>query len=110
VGIELAIGEATHVALGGGTRAALCGGIALYLLAITIVHPLSPTAFPKSALAARLAVAAFALTLALAGTALSPPVLVGLLALALAGLTLFEVAYAGRLDGAAPRGWMRKGS
>jgi low temperature requirement protein LtrA len=94
VGIELAIGEATDAALGGGTRAALCGGVALYLLAITIVHPLSPPALPKSALAARLVVAAFAL--ALAGSGLSPPVLVGLLALALAGLTAFEVTWVGK--------------
>jgi low temperature requirement protein LtrA len=99
VGIELAIGEATDAALGGGTRAALCGGVALYLLAITIVQPLSPP-LPKSALAARLVAAAFALALALTGIVLSPPVLAGLLALALAGLTAFEVAYAGRLGGA----------
>jgi low temperature requirement protein LtrA len=97
VGIELAIGEATDAALGGGTRAALCGGVALYLLAITIVHPLSPPPLPKSVLTARLVVAAFALALALAGSALSPPVLVGLLALALAGLTAFEVAHGGHL-------------
>jgi low temperature requirement protein LtrA len=114
VGIELAIGEATHAALGGGTRAALCGGVALYLLAITIVHPLSPPPLPKSALAARLIVAAFALALAVAGTGLFPPVIVGLLALALAGLTVFEVAFAGRLGGASgvtdPRRWIGKGS
>jgi low temperature requirement protein LtrA len=113
VGIELAIGEATHAALGGGIRAALCGGVALYLLAITVVQPLSPPPLPKGTLAARLTVAAFALALALAGAALSPPVLVGLLALALVGLTTFEVAYAGRLGGVsgatAPRRWTRKG-
>jgi low temperature requirement protein LtrA len=96
VGIELAIGEATDVSLGGGTRAALCGGVALFLLAITIVHPLSPLPFPKSTVVARLAVATFALALAVAGTALSPPILVGLLALALAGLTAFEVAWIGQ--------------
>ena len=78
VGIELAIGEATHAALGGGARAALCGGVPLYLLAITIVHPLSPPPLPRSAVVARLAVATFAL------------------ALALAGLTAFEVAWIGQ--------------
>ena len=96
VGIELAIEEATHAALVGGPRVALCGGVALYLLAITIVHPLSPQQLPKSALVARLAVATFALVLALAGSALSPPLLVGLLAVALAGLTAFEVAWVGQ--------------
>jgi low temperature requirement protein LtrA len=59
-------------------------------------------------------VAALALALALVGIALSPPVLVGLLALALAGLTAFEVAYARQSSGAsgatAPRRWTRKGS
>ena len=99
VGIELAIGEATDAALGGGTSAALCGGVALYLLAITTVQPLSPPPLPKSALAARLVVAAFALALALAGIVLPPPVLVGLLALALAGLTAFEVVYARQSSG-----------
>ena len=96
VGIELAIGEATEAVLDEGTRAALCGGVALYLVAITIVHPLSPPPLPRSAVVARLAVATFALALALAGTWLSPPLLVGLLALALAGLTAFEVAWIGQ--------------
>ncbi len=113
VGIEFAIGGAMDPTLGSGARAALCGGVALYLLAITVLHPLAPRPFSKSALAARLVVAAFALALALAGGTLSPPVLVGLLALALAGLTVFEVAYVGRLAGAfgvsAPRRWARKG-
>ena len=103
VGIELAIEEATHAVLEGGAKAALCGGVTLYLLSITIVHPLSPAPPSTSALAARLAVASFALV----GTGLSPPVLTGMLTLALAGLTVFEVAYAGwpgRASGApAPR-------
>jgi hypothetical protein len=72
------------------------GGIALYLVAVAVPHPLSPRSLPKSALAMRLGVAAFASALALAGTALSPPVLVGLLALALVGLTFFEVGRVGR--------------
>jgi low temperature requirement protein LtrA len=112
VGIELAIGEATHAALEGGTRVALCGGVALYLLTITIVQPLAPPPFPKSALIARLVVTAIALVLALAGIWLSPPMLVGLLAIALAGLTAFEVAWV-RQPGEEPRlpllGRKRKG-
>jgi low temperature requirement protein LtrA len=102
VDIELAIGEATEAVLDGGTRPALCGGVALYLLSITIVQPLAPPPFPKSALIARLVVAAIALALALAGTWLSPPRLVGLLALALAGLTALEVTWIGQ-PGKEPR-------
>jgi low temperature requirement protein LtrA len=93
VGIELAIGGAMDPGLGSATRAALCGGVALYLLAVSVLHPLSPQSFPKQALSARLGVAALALALAVVGSALSPLVLVGLLALALAGLTAFEVAW-----------------
>ena len=115
VGIQLAIGDAADASLGSGTRVALCGGVALYLLSITVVQPLSPPPLPpKGVLAARLVVSAFALVLVLAGTALSPPVLVGLLALALAGLTAFEVVYAGwpgRGSGTtAPRRWARRKS
>jgi len=72
VGIEFAIGGAMDPTLEGSARAALCGGIGLYLLAVSILHPLSPQPFPTMALAARLAVSAFALTLVFAGGALSP--------------------------------------
>ena len=97
VGIEFAIEDATHASLAGGVRAVLCGGVALYLLALTIVQPLSPPPLPSSALATRFMVAALALALAVAGSAISPVVLVGLLALALSGLTAFEVAWVGQL-------------
>lgn len=90
VGIGLAITEAGEAALGSGARAALCGGTFLYLLAISAIHPLSPSPLPKVALAARLLVAAFALALVSSG--LPPPVLVGALTLALTGLTFLEVA------------------
>jgi low temperature requirement protein LtrA len=72
VGIEFAIGGAMDPTLEGSARAALCGGVGLYLLAVSILHPLSPQPFPTMALAARLAVSAFALTLVFAGGALSP--------------------------------------
>ena len=111
VGIELAIEDATHASLAGGVRAVLCGGVALYLLALTIVQPLSPPPLPRSALATRLVVATFTLALAVAGSAISPVVLVGLLALGLAGLTAFEVAWVGQSGepGASLSGDERKG-
>jgi low temperature requirement protein LtrA len=102
VGIEFAIGGAMDPALGRGARAALCGGVALYLVAVSVLHSLSPQPFPRRASAARLGVAAFAVVLALVGSALSPPVLAGLLALALVGLTFFEVGWVGRSN-VAPR-------
>jgi low temperature requirement protein LtrA len=96
VGIEFAIGGATEPTLGSGARGALCGGVALYLLAVSVLHPLSPQPFPKEALAVRLGVAAFALILVFLGSVLSPFMLLGLLALALVGLTVFEVAWVGQ--------------
>lgn len=93
VGIEFAIGGAIDPTLEGGARAALCGGVGLYLLAVSVLHPLSPQPFPTIALAARLAVAAFA------GGALSPLVLMALLALALVMLTAFEIGWVGRPGG-----------
>jgi low temperature requirement protein LtrA len=111
VGIEFAIDGAMDPTLEGGARAALCGGVGLYLLAVSVLHPLSPQPFPTMALAARLAVCAFALTLAFAGGALSPLVLMGLLALALVVLTAFETAWVGRPVDARPPllGRKRKG-
>jgi hypothetical protein len=94
-----AIGDAIKPTLESGARAALCGGVALYLLAVSFLHRLSPQPFPAIALAARLAVSAFILALALAGSAFSPLVLTGLLALALVVLTAFETGWAGRPGG-----------
>jgi len=93
VGIEFAIERAADPELGSGARVALCGGIGLYLLAASALHPLSPQPFPTTALAARLAVAAFALVLALAGGEISPLMIVGLLTLSLVALTAFEAGW-----------------
>lgn len=95
VGIELAISGTTAAALDGGTRAALCGGVAVYLLAITALHPLFPQPLPAGALAARLGVAVLVVALAIVGGALAPAAVVGLLTLALAGLTGFEAVRGG---------------
>jgi len=62
---------------------------------VSVLHPLSPQPFPKEALVARLSVAAFALILAFVGSMFSPLMLLGLLALALVGLMVFEVGWVG---------------
>ncbi len=96
VGIELAIGEATGARMERGPLIAVCGGIGLSLLAITAVQSLSPLSLRKSAMIARLGVGGFLIALTLADGALSPPVIMSLPALALVGLTIFEVSAANR--------------
>ena len=90
VGMEFAIVKTSEPALAAGPRVALCGGVALYLLAVGAVQRATPSSLDNSVLAARLAAAAFTLALIPAGAYLSPPVLVGLLALTLVALTIFE--------------------
>ena len=88
VGIEFAILATPEQALGSGPRVAVCGGIALYLLAVSGVQLATPNALRRRVVLSRLFVAAFALALIAAG--LGPLTLVGLLALALIGLTIWE--------------------
>ena len=90
VGIELAIEEAAE-GMEVGARAALCGGVAVYLLAISVVHPLSTTPLSRGVLIARLGIAGGALLLVPAGALLPAPAVVGVLALGLVALTVFEV-------------------
>ena len=99
VGIQVAIGGAAGPALDASARAALCGGVSIYLLVVAVLHRLSPEPPTGRASAARLVVAAFALALVPLGGVLSPPALVGLLALALVGLTAFEGLGAGQRAG-----------
>lgn len=94
VGIELAIGEATGARMERGPLIAVCGGIGLSLLAITAVQSLSRLALRPRVLIARVAVGAFLLLLTSADGVLSPPVIMSLPALALVGLTVFEVGAA----------------
>lgn len=96
VGIELTIGEATEPRPERGSLIALCAGFGVSLLAITAVHGLSPPPLRKNALIARLLTVGFLLALILAGAAVSPLVVMGLAALALIGLTVFEVSAAGQ--------------
>lgn len=96
VGIELAIGEGTSARMERGSLVAVCGGIGLSLLAITAVQSLSSRSLRKSFLVARLGVSGFLIALTFADGALSPPVIMSLPALALVGLTIFEVSAADR--------------
>jgi low temperature requirement protein LtrA len=95
VGVEFAILEAPEPALSLGPRAALCGGLALYLLSVSAIQRATPRSLGSGALAARLLVAATALALAPFGSYLAAPLLVGILSLALIALTVFENTTAG---------------
>ena len=86
VGIEFAILATPEPALSLGSRVAVCGGIALYLLAVSAVQLATPRSLRRSVLVWRLVVVA----LALVRTGSGPLALVGILALALIGLTIFE--------------------
>ena len=90
VGMELAIAEAAHGGLTGGARAVGGGGIAVYLVALAASQRASSRGLPGRVFGARLVVAAAVSGLAVLGDELDPPVLSGLVALALVGLTTFE--------------------
>ena len=90
VGVEFAIAEASEPELAVGPRFAVCGGVFLYLLAISAIQLATPTSLRRDVVALRLGVAVVAL--ALLGVYLNPLALVGLLALLLVGLTAFEVS------------------
>jgi low temperature requirement protein LtrA len=90
VGVELSIEKADHGSLATGARAALCGGVAIALLAITALLVLSPAMPPMRLVAARLCGFAVILALAAAGTQLDPPMLIGLLTAVLVGLTVLD--------------------
>lgn len=97
VGIEFAIVAVLEGTLDTAARALLCGGIAIYLVAKSAIHPLSPNSLPLRIIAVRLAVAALLLALIPAGVFLSPAVFAGLVALLVVGLTVFDSADTGRL-------------
>ncbi len=92
VGIEFAITEASEPELTAAIRWAMCGGISLYLLAISAIQLATPTSLRGYIVALRLGVAIVVVALAPLGVYLNPLVLVGLLTLLLVGLTAFEVS------------------
>jgi low temperature requirement protein LtrA len=92
VGIEFAISEASEPELSAAIRWAVCGGISLYLLAISAIQFATPTSLRTDIVTLRLGVAIVVAALAPLGVYLNPLMLVGLLALLLVGLTAFEVS------------------
>jgi low temperature requirement protein LtrA len=92
VGIEFAISEASEHELAAAIRWSMCGGISLYLLAISAIQLATPTSLRTDVVALRLGVAILVAALAPLGVYLNPLTLVGLLALILVGLTAFEVS------------------
>jgi low temperature requirement protein LtrA len=92
MGIEFAISEASEPELSAAIRWAVCGGISLYLLAISAIQFATPTSLRTDIVTLRLGVAIVVAALAPLGVYLNPLMLVGLLALLLVGLTAFEVS------------------
>jgi O-antigen ligase len=77
----------------------LGGRAALYLAAISFIHWVNRDSLDDRVVFARLLTAAALILLLMSGSALAPTLFVGLVALAMLGLTTFETLYAGR-----PRG------
>jgi low temperature requirement protein LtrA len=92
VGIQLAIEGAAETTAHGslGARAVLCGGLAVYLLAVSFIHWVNRGSLDDRALLARLATAVFLILLVPFGAYLSALVFAALTALALLALTAFE--------------------
>ncbi len=90
VGIARAI-AASPGTLDNGARIALCVGIAVALLAISLIQQLGPHRLSRSELIVRLVAIIAALLLALFGMSLDSLAVVGLLVLLFVVVTLFEV-------------------
>ena len=91
-GASLLIKAAGSGSGGVSERWVYAGGLAIYLVWISIIHLVTTRSLRDSVLAGRLAVAALALLLAAAGGALAPPLFVGLLAAALLAELAHEIA------------------
>jgi low temperature requirement protein LtrA len=88
-GVQLAIIDAQRGHLPAGTRAVLCGGVALYLAAIGLIQFAATESLHDGALAARVAAALLLVGLAVAGAWLAPLALAG----AMAVVVVAELAY-----------------
>lgn len=97
-GIALAI-TASPGRLDNGPRVALCGGIAVAVLAMSLIQQLGPRRLSRSELFFRLAAGIAALLLALFGMGLPSLAVVGLLALFLIIITVYEVVFYERSRG-----------
>jgi low temperature requirement protein LtrA len=101
-GALLAILGAHHGSLSGGARTALCGGVAVYLLALCAIELGSrPLRASHRRIAARLLAAALAVGLVFAGAALTPVATVALLVVVVVAelaYELVEIGATGRAD------------
>ncbi len=93
-GVLLAIRDAGRSSLGGGVRAALCGGVAAFLLPIGLIHLVNTRSLRHRAVVSRLGTGTVALGVAVAGYRLAPVATAGLLLAALVGQVVLE-AWAG---------------
>ena len=91
VGVEHAVDDIAHGAtLSGTTRLALCGGLALYLAAVSVVQRAAPGGLLARVLAARVGVTALLAALGLLGGGLPALAVVLGMTLAVAALVAFE--------------------
>ncbi len=92
-GTKLAITHADAASLGTGTRWAIAGGLACYLLALALLHVVAEWASPRDpAFLGRLALSALAVGLAAGGGALRPALFLAILAAALIAQLILELA------------------
>jgi low temperature requirement protein LtrA len=91
VGIEFAIADAAPT-LAGGAPAALCGGLAAALVGITAVQIAAVPTLPGPIQIARFVAVVVLLTLGLTGSAMTPLLLVGLIAALCVALLWWESA------------------
>jgi low temperature requirement protein LtrA len=97
-GTELAIEETSHGSLSSGARWALCGGVALYLVAISLIYTGMTRTIRTALWWPRLGAAGLAVGLVVAGEDLDPVLLVGLLSAGLVAHLVLEILTAEVFD------------
>ena len=92
VGIQFAIEASSELSAGfiAEARTLLCGGIALFLIGVTLLQWASPSSLPKSVLGLRSLLAMVSLSLIPLGAGVSPWILVLALSLSLVALNRFD--------------------
>ena len=94
VGIQFAIEASSELSTGHSfiaeARTVLCGGIALFLIGVTLLQWASPSSLPKSVLGLRSLLAIVSLGLIPLGAGVSPWILVLVLSLSLVALNRFD--------------------
>jgi low temperature requirement protein LtrA len=97
-GISLAIEQAAADGLDGGTRAALAGGTAVFLVCVTIAQRASTTRLPARTLPARAVAAGALVALALLGGDVDPVLFTTLSTSILVALVAFKIWSAHRVE------------